>query len=114
MILAFWRAFFASRAALTAENLALRHQLAVLQRSAKRPKLRTSDRKAYLGGLHHRHTRAICEQPDFIEGGWIGVGDEEHSAPRPTIQSSSPLHLAKSRRQSDSEMISAPMASSQY
>ena len=40
----FVRGFFASRAALMAENLALRHQLAVLQRSVKRPKLRTRDR----------------------------------------------------------------------
>ena len=40
----FVRGFFAGRAAMAAENLALRHQLAVLHRSAKRPKLRTRDR----------------------------------------------------------------------
>ena len=40
----FVRGFFAGRAALLAENLALRHQLAVLRRSVKRPKLRTRDR----------------------------------------------------------------------
>ena len=40
----FVRGFFAGRAALMAENLALRHQIAVLQRSVKRPKLRTRDR----------------------------------------------------------------------
>ena len=38
------RAFLSPRAALAAENLALRQQLAVLQVSAKRPKLRTRDR----------------------------------------------------------------------
>ena len=43
-VLAFLRALMAGRAALVAENLALRHQLAVLQRSVKRPKLRKRDR----------------------------------------------------------------------
>jgi hypothetical protein len=33
-----------TRRALVLENLALRHQLAVLQRAAPRPRLRTSDR----------------------------------------------------------------------
>ena len=37
-------ATFKSRAALQAENLALRHQLAILQRSVERPKLTISDR----------------------------------------------------------------------
>ena len=44
MILAFLRAFFASRAALAAENVLLRQQLFVLQRSVPRPKLRRADR----------------------------------------------------------------------
>ena len=38
------RAFIVSRAALVAENLALQHQVLVLQRSVKRPKLRPLDR----------------------------------------------------------------------
>jgi len=38
------RALLAGRAALIVENLALRHQLAVLQRSVKRPRLRRRDR----------------------------------------------------------------------
>jgi hypothetical protein len=37
-------ATFKSRTALQLENLALRHQLSVLQRSVKRPKLITADR----------------------------------------------------------------------
>ena len=36
--------FFRTRASLAAENLALRHQLGVLQRSVKRPRLRQRDR----------------------------------------------------------------------
>ena len=43
-IVAFLRAFFVGRAALAAENLALRRQLTVLQRSVKQPKLRKRDR----------------------------------------------------------------------
>jgi transposase InsO family protein len=47
LITALWlalRAGLTSRAALIAENLALRHQLSILQRSAKRPQLRPLDR----------------------------------------------------------------------
>ncbi len=43
-VLLFLRGTWASRAVLLAENLALRHQLAVLQRSIKRPQLRQRDR----------------------------------------------------------------------
>ena len=43
-VLTFLRALLVGRAALAAENLALRNQLAALQRSVKRPKLRTRDR----------------------------------------------------------------------
>ncbi len=43
-LLLFLRALFLTRAALTAENLALRQQLAVLHQSAKRPRLRPRDR----------------------------------------------------------------------
>jgi transposase InsO family protein len=43
-ILSFLRAFFASRAALAAENVMLRQQLIVVHRSAPRPKLRRTDR----------------------------------------------------------------------
>ncbi len=38
------KAIFAGRATLVSENLALRHQLGVLQRSVRRPKLRKCDR----------------------------------------------------------------------
>ena len=40
----FLRAAFGDRAALAAENLALRQQLAVLRRTSKRPRLRRQDR----------------------------------------------------------------------
>jgi hypothetical protein len=40
----FLRDLCTNRAALAAENPALRHQLAVLQRSVKRPELRKRDR----------------------------------------------------------------------
>ena len=44
------RAIFRSRAALELENLALRHQIGVLQRSAtKRPKLTAGDRLLWIG-----------------------------------------------------------------
>ena len=43
-ILAFLKALFARRAALATENLALRHQLAVGQRSINPPQLRRRDR----------------------------------------------------------------------
>ena len=43
-ILTFLRAFFASRAKLAAENVMLRQQLIVAQRSAPHPKLRRTDR----------------------------------------------------------------------
>jgi len=44
MISGFLRLLLANRAGLVAENLALRQELAVLQRSVKRPKLRRGDR----------------------------------------------------------------------
>ena len=56
LVLAFLKVFFASKAALAAENLALRQQLSVLQRSARRPKLRTRDRisRVWLSRLGRR------------------------------------------------------------
>jgi hypothetical protein len=44
VLTALLRQIFQSREALAAENLALRQQIAVLQRSAKRPGLRQRDR----------------------------------------------------------------------
>jgi len=43
-VLALLRALLVGRSTLAAEDLALRHQLAVPQRSVKRPKLRKRDR----------------------------------------------------------------------
>jgi putative transposase len=49
-LLAALRAIFRSRAALELENLALRHQIGVLQRSAtKRPRLTAGDRLLLIG-----------------------------------------------------------------
>ncbi len=42
------RVFFVPRARLLAENVALRHQLAVLTRVPKRPKLRNRDRALWI------------------------------------------------------------------
>ena len=50
-IWAFLRAFFASRAALAAENVMLRQQLIVVQRSVPRPKLTGRKRKRISGKL---------------------------------------------------------------
>jgi hypothetical protein len=46
---AFVRALLGSSAAVTLENVALRHQLAVLQRSVGRPRLRRWDRLVWVG-----------------------------------------------------------------
>jgi len=46
---AFVRALLGSSAAVTLENVALRHQLAVLQRSVSRPRLRRWDRLVWVG-----------------------------------------------------------------
>ena len=44
LFLRFMASFFKSKAILQAENLALRHQLCVVSRSAKRPKIQPADR----------------------------------------------------------------------
>jgi putative transposase len=46
-LLAFMAALFRSRASLHIEHLALRHQLAVYQRSVPRPRLRATDRLSW-------------------------------------------------------------------
>ena len=65
-------ATFKSRAALQAENLALRHQLAILRRSVKRPKLTAADRLfwAWLSAVwtDWRSCLAIVK-PDTVIGG---------------------------------------------
>ncbi len=63
----FLRALLLRRAAAAFENLALRQQVAVLNHSVKRPKLRPRDVEPpslgevgsipQAGGLHHRYTR---------------------------------------------------------
>ena len=62
-------ATFKSRAALQLENLALRHQLGVLQRSVKRPKLASSDRLlwAWLCGIWSGWGSAlVIVKPDTV------------------------------------------------
>ena len=44
VVAVFFRAMLRPRAVMAAENLALRHQLGVLQRSVRRPRLRQRDR----------------------------------------------------------------------
>ena len=60
VVVFFVRGLLVERAALAAENLALRQQLAVLRQSVKRPRMRPRDRVfwVWLGGLHYRYTRA--------------------------------------------------------
>jgi transposase InsO family protein len=63
------RALAVTKFHLTLENLALRQQLAVYQRSAKRPKLRPSDRIfwVWLSRLWHDwHSGLIIVQPDTV------------------------------------------------
>jgi len=63
----FVRGLFAGRAALAAENLALRHQLIVLRRSIKRPKLRKRDRIfwVWLSRIwRHWQSALVIVQPD--------------------------------------------------
>jgi hypothetical protein len=58
MILSLFRTLILNRKALAAENLALRQQLIVLQRSVKRPRFERRDRVFWVLLLHHRYTRA--------------------------------------------------------
>src|SRR6266851_8751374 len=62
-------AAFRSRATLHLENLALRHQLGVLRRSVKRPKLTTSDRLiwAWLCGVwSHWRSALVIVKPETV------------------------------------------------
>ena len=53
-------ATFKSRAALQLENLAIRHQLGVLQRSVERPKLVPADRLVWGHGYTRSERLAVC------------------------------------------------------
>ena len=48
VVLIFFRAFIVGQTALAAENLALRQQLAILEQTATRPRLRPRDRVFWL------------------------------------------------------------------
>ncbi len=65
----FFRTFMVGRAALAAENLVLRQQLAVLRQSVKRPKLRRRDRVlwVWLSWLwRNRRSVLVIGQPDTV------------------------------------------------
>ena len=70
------RAAVASRASLVAENLAPQHQLVVLQRSVKRPKLRPQDRLfwVWLSRLwpHWRSALKIFQPDTVVKWHWQG------------------------------------------
>ena len=73
VILAFLRTLFASRAGLAAENVALRQQLVVLQRSVRRPRLRRRDRVfwVWLSRLWaHWRSCLVIVKPE--PAGWAG------------------------------------------
>jgi hypothetical protein len=76
-LLAALRAIFRSRAALALENLALRHQIGVLQRSAtKRPKLTAGDRMLWvlLSRVWRDWRSALAiVQPETVVA-WHGAG----------------------------------------
>src|ERR1035441_2928815 len=60
---------FQSHPGLVLENLALRHQLAVLKRQARKPKLRSADRLLWVGLRHiwpHWQQALLLFQPQTI------------------------------------------------
>ena len=77
LILTFLKAFFAGRAALAAEDLALRHQLVVLQRSVRHPKLRKRDRM-FWSWLSRPWTgwesALLIVRPGIVGGGQTAAG----------------------------------------
>jgi putative transposase len=77
----FLRAFVVSRAALAAENLALRHPLSVLEQSVKRPKLCPRDRR-FWGWLSRLwpNWRSVLRivQPDTVLK-WHKMGFQRYS-----------------------------------
>jgi hypothetical protein len=81
-LLAFMAALFRSRASLRLEHLALRHQLAVYQRSVPRPRLRPTDRLLWVwvaGRAHLSHASGAgygrtCPAPSGTTRSWTCVG----------------------------------------
>ncbi len=68
-IFLFFRVFITSRSAIAAENLALRHQLGILQRSVKRPRLRQLDRILWVWlslFLENLRSCLIVVKPDTV------------------------------------------------
>ena len=82
VLLVLVRSVLRSRAALAAENLALRQQLAVLRRSVKRPKLRARDRLFWVLMLGQTRPRIFCPtsllvKPAGQEDGEFGTDKRE-------------------------------------
>jgi len=70
------RSLLGSRAALAAENLALRQQLAVLRRSVRRPRLRRCDRElwVWLSQLWHGWQSCLVLMQPATVVRWHGQG----------------------------------------
>ena len=101
ILLLFIRGILRDRAELAAENLALRQQLAVLERTAKCPRLRKRDRIfwAMLSRIcPNRRSALLNVQPDTVvrwhrkshsqSGGFehLGPGDANPQAPRDRLR----------------------------
>jgi hypothetical protein len=79
LLLGFLKTLLAGRAGLVAENLALRWQLLVLQRSIKRPRLGKSDRVIFARpSLWALFSRATQRSSDPARPGWSFRGGQEH------------------------------------
>ena len=82
LFFAFLRSLLLPRSDLLFENVALRHQLTVLQRSAKRPRLRQSDRICGLGcqrsgqvGVLASLLSSLTRWSDGIGWVFVSIGD---------------------------------------
>lgn len=84
LILTFLKAFFADRAALVAENLAFRHQPAVLRRSVHRPKFCRRNRM-FWSWLSRPWTGSesalLIVQPGIVGGGQTAAGVDAVGGP---------------------------------
>ena len=82
-----------SKSRLEAENAALRHQLAVLTRSVKRPQFRSTDRLFWIllaKGWQDWRSALIVVQPDTVvrctANGFAGIGPDSHNGGAQAVQ----------------------------